>query len=78
MDIVYTDNVDDSRVVESVYIFENNISIVDDLLLESTLILVVNTGVLYLITSDIVNELAKSNIHIPTEIYVYNENTTDI
>lgn len=67
------DHVDDSTVVE------DSTSIVDDPLLESsTLIIVKNILIPYIVTSDIINELVQSNTHTPTEIYVYKKSTNDV
>lgn len=58
IDIVPIDHIDDSRVIEVVFVPEESTNVVEPLLESSTPIFVVNTGIPYMFASDIINKLA--------------------
>lgn len=74
MDIIPIDHVDSLRITESVYIPEHSTNIVDISLLESNIQIPIETSpILYVVTSDIVIELA---ISCTSEIHVYKKSTS--
>ena len=69
-------DVDDSRVVEDVYVPSEITSVVDDTLIHFSTPILNEIHVSSESISDAVNVLVDSSIHIPDDIYVHKDDTS--
>jgi len=77
VNIVPSDNVDDSRVVENVYVLSQITSIIEKTLVNFSILILDEVHVSSEGTIDVTNVLVESSTPIPDDIYVYEDDTSD-